>query len=75
VHQIIERIIAGHVSAAGNSGRHRITDGVMRDSGSELSLLVVKHDRTSSLRTGKVRSIADAYVRWITDADAVAGSP
>jgi hypothetical protein len=53
----------------------RITDGVMRDGGSELSLLVVKHDRTSSLSTGKVRSIADAYVRWITDADAVGASP
>jgi len=51
-----------------------ITDGVMRADGSELSLLVVKHGRTSSLSTGKVRSIADAYVRWITEADAVGDS-
>ncbi len=58
----LERIIAGQLSGAGNSGTHRITDGVMRDGGSELSLLVVKHDRTSSLNVGK--SAVSPTVMW-----------
>src|SRR5207245_9750495 len=71
--QIIERVVTGHASAGGSTGTDRVTATALSSREAELSVLVVKHDRTSSLNAGEVRSIADAYVRWITDAETVKG--
>ena len=60
-HKIIERFFPGDVSAHENGWTHRVTGAAMRNGESQLSVLVVKHDRTSSLNL-EVRSIADAYV-------------
>jgi hypothetical protein len=62
-HQIIERLVTGNASAGGKRGTRGVADTAMRNGGSEPSVLMVKHDRTSSWKVVRLRSIADAYVR------------